>query len=110
MYQPVYQQPMHRPMSDMMRSFVSDTVLALGAGLGLILAWIGALIWGFSTDHDVQNIGQLFRSFGVLVLTGVLLMGGLLRQDMDKTVRWGLLLGGTLILIFIGFWSMFWWA
>jgi len=53
---------------------------------------------------------MLFRSFGVLILTGALLLGGVLRQDMEKTVRWMLILGGTLILVVIGFWSGFWWA
>ena len=110
MYQPAYQPPMHRPMSDMMRGFVSDTILALAVVLGLLLTWVGALIWGFSNDTDVQNIGMLFRSFGVLILTGALLLGGVLRQDMEKTVRWMLILGGTLILVVIGFWSGFWWA
>jgi len=53
MYQPAYQPPMHRPMSDMMRGFVSDTILALAVVLGLLLTWVGALIWGFSNDTDV---------------------------------------------------------
>ncbi len=108
MYQPVYQPPVHRPMSEMMKTFVSDTILALAVVLGLFLAWVGALIWGFSSDPDVKDIGMLLRSFGVLILTGGLLLGGLLRHDMDKWVRWMLLLAGTLILIFIGFWSGFW--
>ncbi len=108
MYQPAYQPPMHRPMSETMRGLVSDTVLVLAIGLGLLLTWIGAVIWGFSTDKDVDNIGMLFRSFGMLILTGGLFLGGLLRHDMDKWIRWMLILSATLLLIFIGFWSGFW--
>jgi len=107
MYQPAYQ-PMHRPMSETMKSFVSDTILALGIVLALFLTWIGALIWGFADDQDVRDIGTLVRSFGILILTVALLLGGLLRSDMDKWVRWMLILSGTLILIFIGFWQGFW--
>jgi hypothetical protein len=95
-------------MSEMMKTFVSDTILALGIVLGLFLVWIGALIWGFSGDPDVKNIGMLFRSFGILILSGGLLLGGLLRHDMDKWIRWMLILSATLILIFIGFWTGFW--
>jgi zinc transporter ZupT len=109
MYQPAYQPPMHRPMSEMMRGFVSDTILALGVLLGLLVTWIGALIWGFSNDPDVQDIGMLFRSFGVLILSGGMLLGGILRQDLDKSLRWGLILGGVIVLVAIGFWSLFWW-
>jgi len=109
MYQPAYQQPVHRPMSDVIRGLVSDTVLVLAVGLALLLTWIGALIWGFSGDPDVQDIGMLFRSFGVLILSGALLLGGLLRQDMDKTLRWGMMLSGVVVLVAIGFWADFWW-
>ena len=108
MYQPVYQQPMHRPVSETMRTFVSDSVLAIAIMLGLVLMWLGALMWGFSTDRDVRNIGMAVRSFGMLALTGALLLGGLLRNDSDKWIRWMLILSGTLLLIFIGFWSGFW--
>lgn len=108
MYQPVYQPPVHRSMSETMRSMFSDTLLALGIGLGLILTWIGALIWGFSDTSDGRDVGMLVRSFGILILTGVLFIGGVLRHDMDKWVRWMLILSATLLLIFIGFWSGFW--
>lgn len=108
MYQPVYQQPMHRPLSETIKGFVSDTILVLAIGLGLVLTWIGAVIWGLVDDTDADKIGQFFKSLGMLVLTGSLILGGLLRHDMDKWIRWILILAGTLILIFIGFWSGFW--
>jgi hypothetical protein len=108
MYQPVYQPPVHRPMSEMMKGLVSDTMLVLAVGLGLVLTWIGAVIWGLVDDPDADKIGQFFKSLGMLVLTGSLMLGGMLRHDLDKWLRWMLVLAGTLILIFIGFWSGFW--
>ncbi len=110
MYQPVYQQPVHRPMSETLRSFVSDTILVLGIGLGLLLIWIGAVIWGLIDNADADKVGMFLRALGMLILTSVLMLGGVLRQDMDKWIRWMLILSATLLLIFIGFWTDFWTA
>ena len=108
MYQPAYQQPMHRPLSETMRGLVSDTILVLGIGLGLLLTWLGALFWGLSDDADVDKIGMVFRSFGILLVTAVMLLAGVLRHEMEQWIRWILILSATLILIFIGFWVGFW--
>ena len=108
MYQPAYQPPMHRPMSETLRGFVSDTILVLTVGLGLILTWIGAVIWGLVDDPDADKVGMFFRALGILVLTCGLYLGGMLRIDLDKWIRFMLVLSATLLLIFIGFWSGFW--
>ena len=108
MYQPAYQPP-HRSPGDMMKSmFLSNMMLGLAVGLGLLLMWLGALIWGFSNDNDVKDIGMAIRSFGVLALVGAMLLGGLVREDMEKWVRVMLIFSGALLLIFIGFWTGFW--
>ncbi len=110
MYQPAYQPP-HRSTGDMMRTmFLSNMVIGLAVVVGLLLMWIGALIWGFSSDSDVKNIGMAIRSLGMLALVGALLLGGLVRDDMDRWVRVILIFSASLILIFIGFWSGFWTA
>ncbi len=88
--------------------FLSNLMIGLAVGLGLLLMWIGALIWGFSTNHDVQNIGIAIRSLGVLALVGALLLGGMARDDWEKGVRMMAILTGALLLIFIGFWNGFW--
>ena len=108
MYQPAYQPP-HRSPGDMMKSmFLSNMMLGLAVGLGLLLMWIGALIWGFSNDNDVKDMGMAIRSFGMLALVGAMLLGGMLRDDMEKWVRVILILSAALLLIFIGFWTGFW--
>jgi hypothetical protein len=88
--------------------FLSNMMLGLAVGIGLLLMWIGSLIWGFSTDRDVMNIGIALRSFGVLALVGAMLLGGLVREDMEKWVRVVLIFSGAVLLIFIGFWNGFW--
>lgn len=113
MYQPAYQPP-HRSTGDMMKSmFLSNMMIGLAIGLGLLLMWIGALMWGFTTNssspsRDVANIGIAIRSLGMLALAGSLLLGGIARDDWDKGIRSMSILTAALLLIFIGFWNGFW--
>ena len=108
MYQPMYQPP-HRSTGDMMKTmFLSNLMIGMAVALGLVLMWVGALIWGFTTDHDVANIGMAIKSFGMLALVGALLLGGLARQDLDRWVRVIMIFSAALLLIFIGFWSGMW--
>jgi hypothetical protein len=108
MYQPVYQPP-QRATGDVLKNLLfSNMMMALWVGLGLLLLWVGALVWGFADDPDVMDIGIAIRSFGMLVLTGALLLGALARQDFDRWVRVIMIFSATLMLIFIGFWNGFW--
>jgi len=107
MYQPVYQ-PV-KSTSDTVKGLVfSNMMIALVVGAGLLLIWLGALLWGFSDDSDVDKIGMFLRSLGMLLLVGMLLMTGLVRTDMNNWVRVILILSSTLMLIYIGFWEGFW--
>jgi len=96
----------------MMKSmFLSNMMIGLAAGLGLLLMWVGALIWGFTpTNHDVKNIGIAIRSLGMLALVGAMLLGGMLRDDMEKWVRVVMIFSAAVLLVAIGFWNGFWWA
>ena len=105
MYQPMYQPP-HRSTGETLKSlFLSNLVLALGFAAGLVLMWIGALIYGWSNDTDVDKFGMTVQSLGVLALTLVMFLGGFIRSDIDMKVRYGMLLGGVLLVIFVGFWG-----
>lgn len=107
MYQPVYQ-PV-KSTSDTIKGLVfSNMMIALVVGAGLLLIWLGAILWGFSDDEDVEKIGMFLRSLGMLLLVGMLLMTGMVRTDMNNWVRVILILSSTLMLIYIGFWEGFW--
>jgi len=107
MYQPVYQ-PVKSTSDTIKGLMFSNMMIALMVGAGLLLMWLGSLLWGFSDDSDVDDIGMFLRSLGMLLLVGMLLMTGLVRTDMNNWVRVVLILSATLMLIYIGFWAGFW--
>jgi hypothetical protein len=109
MYQPVYQPQPRKPLSDYVKPLVSDFVLAIAAFVGLLFVWIGSLIWGFADDLDGRNIGLAFKSFGMLAVTCALIIGGMLRHDLDKWVRFAMIAAGTLLIILVGYWSSGMW-
>jgi hypothetical protein len=108
MYQPVYQPPQRSIAETLKTVFLSDMMLAIFFGIGLLLIWLGSLMWGTANTSDGRDWGMIVKSFGMLVLTGAMLLGGLVRHDMEKWVRVFLIMGAVLLLIFIGFWSGFW--
>jgi hypothetical protein len=108
MYQPVYQMPQKSTAETLKTMFLSDMMLAIFFGIGLLLMWVGSLIYGTANDHDGQDLGMIAKSFGMLVLTGAMILAGLVRHDMEKLVRLGLILSATLLLIFVGFWAGVW--
>ena len=103
MYQPVYQPP-HRTAGDMIRSMVSDTLIALIVFVSLLLAMIGAWMIGLMDPGSGRDLGHVLRSLGATGLAGVALAAILLRQDMDKYVRAALVIFATVVTVF-AFWQ-----
>jgi hypothetical protein len=44
----------------------------------------------------------------MLLLTLALFLGAVLRHDVDKAVRNAMLISGTLLIIFVGYWTGLW--
>lgn len=103
-YAPVYQPPHKQPV-EYVRTFASDFVLAIGVVIGLFLMMIGEIVTGWADTADGRDAGSTVRAFGMFFLTAVMFLGGLLRHDMEKWVRWALIIGATALLIFGGFWG-----
>jgi hypothetical protein len=101
-------QPVHRPPSDYIRSFASDLWLALGVIAGLFLLMIGSIIYGVADTGTGHDAGMVVKALGLFIVTAAMLLGALLRNDMNKWVRVALLLAATLLVILVGFWGPFW--
>lgn len=91
-------------MVDYVKPLVSDALLAVGAALAVLLLWIGALVTGLS-DGEYYKAGEFVKSLGMMVLTIALLVGGLIRADMDKWVRAAMIIGAILLISWVGFWT-----
>lgn len=91
-------------MIDTVKRFVSDTPMVFGLVLAIFLVWLGAVIGGWSNDNDIEKAGSFISSLGMLVLTVVLLVGGLIRSDMEKWVRVAMIVGSLALIAWVGFW------
>lgn len=90
-------------MIEHLRPLVSDALMAIGVVLAVFLLWLGAVISGWG-DHDAQDPGNFVKSLGMLILTVVLFVGGLIRSDFDKWIRAALIIGAVLLISWVGFW------
>ncbi len=88
-------------MSDYVKMLLSDIILAALLFVGLLFLWLGQLLAGTMDDPDV---GNGLWSFGMLFATWALIIGGVLRHDLEKWVRFAMIAAGTLLIIFVGFW------
>lgn len=102
MYQPAYQPP-RKPLSDYLKVLLSDIVLAALLWIGLLLLWLGSLLAGTADPGD-EDVGYGFKSFGMLLATWALIIGGVLRHDLEKWVRLAMIGAGALLIIAVGFW------
>jgi hypothetical protein len=102
-YAPVYQPP-SKPMIDHIRPLVSDALLAIALVLAIFLVWLGAVISGWSDDNDIEKAGMFVSSLGMLILTIILFVGGLIRSDLEKWIRVAMIIGAVLLISWVGFW------
>lgn len=86
----------------MIRSMVSDTLLAIIVAVGLLLAMVGSWLIGLLTGDGI-HVGQVLRSLGVTALIAGALLGALLRNDWDKYLRAALVLF-SVVLIWLAYW------
>lgn len=96
-------------MSEYLKPLLSDVMLAGLTWIGLLLIWIGSLIWGTADTRGGIDAGIGIKSFGMLLVTWALVIGGMLRHDLDQKVRLAMIVAGTLLIIFVGYWSSGMW-
>lgn len=105
MYQQPYQ-PVRKPMSDYLKPLISDLMLAALVWIGLLLMCIGAIVNGAVDSEGGREFGAAVKAFGLLFATWGLVIGGMLRHDMEKWVRLAMILAGAALIAIVGFWPM----
>jgi len=98
-------QPPRKALAEYMKPLMSDGMLVVLVVLGLLLMWLGSLLYGVSDDVDVDKVGLGVKSFGMLVVTMALLAGGILRTDMDRWVRVAMIGAAVVLVCIVGFWG-----
>ena len=98
-YQPVYQ-PTHKQTIEYLRPLASDVILAIGAFVGLFLLMIGGIIMIWADTPNGWDSGLTVQVLGTFFLTAAMLVGAILRPDMEKWVRVSLVLGAVLLVLY----------
>jgi hypothetical protein len=91
------QQPMEQ-INGIFEKLFSKTLIVGGILLGILLIWIGSIIFTFASG-DALKAASVLSSLGLAAISMFLLGGGLANKNMDKYVRLGMILGGALILL-----------
>jgi hypothetical protein len=100
----MYQPPRKAPV-EYMKPFVSDVMLTVLVVVGLLLMWLGSLLFGVSDDVDVDKVGLGIKSFGMLIVTVALFAGGILRTEMDRWIRVAMIAAAVVLICIVGFWG-----
>lgn len=106
-YAPVYQ-PAPRPAIEYMRPLFSDVLIAVAVVIGLFLVMLGSVFWGIADENTLRDGGQIVKAVGMFLITVAMLVGALVRVDVDKWVRVALILGAVLLISWVGFWWTTW--
>ena len=105
MYQQPYQ-PVRKPLSDYLKPLVSDLVLAALLWIGLLLAWIGSVVSGTADTSGGIEFGAALEGFGVLLATWALVIGGVLRHDVEKWARFAMIFAGAALIVLVGYFPL----
>jgi len=77
----------------------SKTFILVGALLGILLAWIGSVIFAFGgAEANIYRLGVVLNSLGYAALSIFLIGGAISNKSLDKFVRLGMVFGGAVLL------------
>jgi len=83
------------PIHQVFRFLFSKNLIVAAILLGMLLVWIGAIVFTFSTDLTGYRAAQTLSSLGFFI-TGAFLIGGSIANDsMDRYVRVGMVVIGV---------------
>ena len=94
--QPATKEPSSIP--DMLNSLFSETIIYVMILLGILIASIGGLMFIFAGDLTVYRIGIILNILGFLFMGVFLLMGGIVNKNFDNYVRFGMTVGGAIMI------------
>jgi len=86
------------PAKEVFESLFSRSLIVAGSLLGILLAWIGTIVYTFGESNTAVKAAATLNFLGFAFLGTFLICGGISNRDFDKSVRLGMILGGVIML------------
>jgi hypothetical protein len=78
----------------------SKNLIIVGVCFGILLAWIGSVIFTFgTTSQDAIKAAMVLGNIGFAALGLFLLGGGIFSKEIDKYVRVGMVIMGAYVIV-----------
>ena len=78
----------------------SKNLIIVGVCFGILLAWIGSVIFTFgTTSQDAIKAAMVLGNIGFAALGLFLLGGGIFNKEIDKYIRVGMVIMGAYIVV-----------
>lgn len=85
------------PPPSVLSRICSESLIAIGVALGILLMWIAQLVGIFGKGGDTPKIMFFLVGLGTAILCSTLISGGILNRNIDKFVRFGMVFIGGFV-------------
>ena len=77
----------------------SESIVAIGIGIGVILIWIASLVATFGTGTDAADATAVLINTGLTLISLMLISGGAGNAEIENPVRIAMVVMGAIILL-----------
>jgi len=77
----------------------SESMVAVGIGIGVLLIWIATLVATFGTGTDAFKTMTVLKNTGVALISLMLISGGAGNTEIERSVRIAMVVMGAIILL-----------
>ena len=90
-------------MSDKTRSLASsifsESTVAIGIGIGVLLLWVASLVAIFGTGSDAFKAMKTLENTGVALISVMLISGGVANSQIERAIRIAMVVMGAIVLL-----------
>lgn len=77
----------------------SESAVAIGIGIGVLLIWVASLVATFVTGTDAAKATTALKNTGVSLISVMLISGGVANVKIERPVRIAMVVMGAIILL-----------
>lgn len=90
---------MRAQTSSLATRIFSESIVAIGIGIGILLIWIASLVATFGSGIDASKAMTVLKNTGVSLITVMLISGGVANVKIERPVRIAMVVMGAIILL-----------